>query len=215
MASKVNIMDRAAGLVGAERITDPDSIPNNARARRIVGLYPMVLDEALTVWPWVCVRDRALLTAMEQKPAWGFAYQYSLPGDALGVQAANTGGCAWEVEGRKLLTDYAGPVQALVSIRQKEEWLHPLVASFAATRLAMASVMGVATSTTAQERLKGLVQDAFIEASHAENAQGSSLDKLSSGWVLAMQTGYAPELRGSGAIPPDEYWLGKEQEIPG
>ena len=165
MANQTQIMDRAAGLIGAERITDPSLVDGNARARRIVGLYPVVYDEAITVWPWSCVRKRRLLTKTATAPAWGYACQYALPGESLGVQAALTGG-PWEMEGRHI------------------------------------------ESTTAQERLKGMVQDAFLEAALTENAQGSSLDKLGSEWVLAMQTSYAPELRVAGIVQPDSYWLG-------
>tara|TARA_R110000868_G_scaffold102049_9_gene281000 strand:+ start:2555 stop:3184 length:630 start_codon:yes stop_codon:yes gene_type:complete len=207
MANQTQIMDRAAGLIGAERITDPSLVDGNARARRIVGLYPVVYDEAITVWPWSCVRKRRLLTKTATAPAWGYACQYALPGESLGVQAALTGG-PWEMEGRHIVTDYDGPLKVLTSEQTKEEHLHPLVASYLATRLAFACVMGVAESTTAQERLKGMVQDAFLEAALTENAQGSSLDKLGSEWVLAMQTSYAPELRVAGIVQPDSYWLG-------
>lgn len=208
MATQAQIMDRAAGLIGAERITDPSLVEGNARARRIVGLYPVVYKEALTIWPWACVRKRAKLTKTEAVPAWGYACQYALPGEALGVQALMLGGAAWEMEGRHIVTDYDGALPALLSWAVTEEHLHPLVAAYMATRLALASIMGVAESTTAQERLKGLVQDAFLEAAHTENAQGSSLDKLGSEWVLAMQTSYAPELRVAGIVSGRDYWLG-------
>ncbi|MEQ9436027.1 hypothetical protein [Hyphomonas sp.] len=202
-------MDRTAGLIGAERIEDPELVSGNARARRIVGLYPVIYQETATVWPWACVRKRKMLTKSETVPEFGFGCQYALGGDALGVQAALTGGVEWELEGRHIVTDYDGPLPAILSWQVPEEHLHPLVASYMATRLAMACVMGVAESTTAQERLKGLVQDAFLEAALSENAQGSSLDKLSSEWVLSMQTSYAPEERITGLFATGSYWLGE------
>lgn len=207
MPSKQSILDRAAGLVGAERITDPSTVPNNARSRRLVGLYDAVYEEALSIWPWQCARGRHKLPAKDDAPAWGFKYQYAIPGNSITVAAAQTGGCAWEVEQRLLLTDYSGPLNVITIDKVKENFLHPLVAAYAAHRLGFASIMGVSESTTAQERLSKFVKDSFIEAAHAENAQGSSLDKLGSEWVTAMQTGYSPELRVAGALPPEAYWL--------
>ncbi len=207
MPSKQSIMDRAAGLIGAERITDPLTVPNNARSRRIVGLYETVLEETLSIWPWQCVRGRHKLTPSDTAPAWGFNYQYAIPGTAITIAAAETGGCSWEVERRMLLTDHSGPLNVLAIEKTPENFLHPLVAAYASHRLAFAAIMGVSESTTAQERLAKFVERAFIEAAHAENAQGSSLDKLGSEWVSAMQTGYSPELRVAGALPPEAYWL--------
>jgi len=208
MATEHQIKNRAIGLIGGEPIKDPNATSAySGRSRRVIDLYDMVYEEALSLWPWTCARGRKLLTPAEEKPEWGFGYQYALPDGAISVQAAMTGGCDFEVEGRFILTDHPGPLKTLISIRQQEDWLHPLVAYLIACRLALAAVMGQAESTTLQERVRGFQQDAFLEATQAENSQGSSLAKLGSEWVLAAQTGYAPELRVAGMIPPESYWL--------
>lgn len=194
MATKQQILDFAASLCGSDRIVDPAG-DGNAKTRRIVGLYPFVYEQCLSVWPWACARSRRLLNVMEPTPEWGFSYQYALPGETLTIAAAQTG-TPWEVEKRHLLTNCPGPTLRVISIDTvTEEHLHPKVSEYVSFKLAYAASMGVSDSTSLQERLERKTREAFMEAAHAENAQGSSLDMLGSGWVLAMQTAYAPELR--------------------
>ncbi len=204
MAERVAILNRAAALIGAERIRDPE-VAGQGRARRLIELYETVYDEALGVWPWVCARERAMIATSNKVPAWGFANAFALPGQAVQVAAACTGGAPWEVEGRRILTDASGPLKVMLISRVPESHLHPLIAYYVAARLARAAVMGVSESTTLQERVKGFQEDAFFEAVQAENAQGGSLQSLGSDWVLAMQTASAPELTALGASRPSSW----------
>lgn len=200
MATKQSILNRAAALIGAERILDPNN-PATARERRLIDLYDMVYEEVLSMWPWGCARERVMLAVMEEKPAWGFQHKYALPGGIVQVAAARTFG-AWEVEGRHLLTDFAGPsLPVLVIARVAEEHLHPLVAALVSKELAAAAVGGVSDSATLQERAERRLDPAFVAAAAVDGTHGSSLAKLGSGWVLSMQYAYAPELEVLAAPP--------------
>lgn len=199
-------MNRAIGLIGGERIADPEA-GYSGKTRRVVDLFDTIYAEALTVWPWANCRKRWAIPASNKAPEWGFAYQYVLPDNTWTVQAACTGGREFEVEGGYILTDASGPLKVLLTDLVDPERLHPLIAYYVACRLALGAVMAQAESTTLQERVKGFLEMAFVEAVTADNSQGSSLAKLGSEWVLAMQTSYAPELRVSGMVPPQSSWM--------
>lgn len=206
MPSKQSILNEASSLIGGERIEDP-KIVYGGKTQRLISLYDAAYEQALSLWPWTCVRKRVLLTPEETAPDWGFSYQFVVEENTIAPQAVMTGGGEWEFEGHKILCDSPGPLKALVSIVQKEELLHPLVASVVAYHLALTSVMGVSDSATLQQTLMRKRQEKLVEAANVENSIGSSLAKLGSEWVTAMQTGYAPELRVSGVVPPASAWL--------
>lgn len=207
MPSKQEILNRAAGYLGSERILDPEN-PATARERRLLDLYNMIYEEVLGIWPWCCARKRRTLTAMEAAPAWGYSYQYALPDGVVQVAAAQTWGSEWDVEGRFLLTNFSGPLNILSIDKVPEAHLHPQVGHYFATRLADGASAGVSESSTIQTNAERRKDPAFIEAAVADNAQGSSLARLGSGWVLAMQTGYAPELDVSRVSPSGDWPTG-------
>ena len=88
--------------LGQDAINSIDD--QNDRARLAKGLWPMVLDDELSLHRWKVARKRASLAREAATPAFGWAYQYALPADCLRVLSmAND--VEHEIEGALLLTD--------------------------------------------------------------------------------------------------------------
>jgi hypothetical protein len=60
--------------------------------------------------PWAFATKRVQLSADSTAPAFGFLYQYTLPSDCVKVLLPNDPNVDWVVEGGKLLTNWAAPL---------------------------------------------------------------------------------------------------------
>lgn len=94
MSSKVEIANRAATKLGADRIlalTDENKV-----ARTLNSLFESVKESELREHNWNFATKRASLAASTTAPVWGFAYAYPLPAKFLklldidGVWTANS-----------------------------------------------------------------------------------------------------------------------------
>ncbi len=101
--TEIDICNLALRKVGAQTIMSLDEQSENARLCKI--FYPRVRDTVLRLYPWNCATKRASLTALSEAPAFGYAYQYTLPPDCLFVQRMDNQDIDYKIEGRVLLTD--------------------------------------------------------------------------------------------------------------
>src|SRR5690606_26204755 len=76
-----------------------------AEARAANAQYEKLRDEVLRAHPWNFAVARQRLVRLSEAPPFGYAWQYQLPSDSLRVLALNDGRGAYEIEGRRLLTD--------------------------------------------------------------------------------------------------------------
>ena len=94
---------------GTGYITDYET-DTSVQAQAARRTYESVRDTVLDCHPWRFARTRTNLAADATAPAWGFAYQYTLPGDCLRVLSIEGEQIPYETEGGKLLCDEAGPL---------------------------------------------------------------------------------------------------------
>ena len=108
MTSRVEICNRALDKLGSAPIT---SLQDNVKsARACARMFEAVRDAELRDHQWNFAITRTSLPALEERPVYGFARQYQLPGDCLKVVAVFPQG-DWKVEGRKVLTDLPTPLR--------------------------------------------------------------------------------------------------------
>jgi hypothetical protein len=105
--TETDIANRALGRLGQERIL---SLTDTGAAARAVQLhFDGTRDEVLRSHRWNFATGRVALSRLAQAPAFGWSYQYALPGDfirALEVNDTEDGlGCPWTCEGGNLLTN--------------------------------------------------------------------------------------------------------------
>jgi hypothetical protein len=121
VAEIVGICNKALIALGEDTIASLTDA--NKRARLCTASYASVRDRVTRARPWRCAMARATLAAEVTGPAFGFANSYVLPPDCLRVfdlPDADDNGTNWQVEGRKLLTDF-GPAAKIVYIRRLDD----------------------------------------------------------------------------------------------
>lgn len=101
--SVVAIANLALTELGQEFITGLNE--NNKRARTMNTNYTLVRDSVLRAFPWPCARARVSPGPDLGTPAWGWAYQFTLPEDCLRVYSLEDVDDEWVIEGRKLLSN--------------------------------------------------------------------------------------------------------------
>lgn len=111
--SETSVANAALVCLGEKRITSLDA--NTKTARVLKERFTEVRDEALRAHPWTFAKQRVSLAADSQAPAWGFARQFTLPSDCLRLLEvdADESRYPWRVEGRKIVTSIADPLEIL------------------------------------------------------------------------------------------------------
>jgi hypothetical protein len=100
-----DICNKALSHLGESRIVD--IAERTVAAEKCRDVYDLERDALLRVHRWNFARDRATLSALSAAPAFGWAFQYTLPADCLRVLELNdsTDDTAYSIEGRNLLTN--------------------------------------------------------------------------------------------------------------
>lgn len=83
MATKVQIVNRAAAMIGESLITSIDE--NSKVAEYARALWDGVRDGELAAHPWTFALRRAKAATLSDAPAFGYDYAYALPEKALRV----------------------------------------------------------------------------------------------------------------------------------
>lgn len=138
MASDVSIANLALITLGGEQITSLDDKGRNATV--VKASYADVRDAVLRDHPWNCATRRVKLPAEAQAPAFGFAHQFALPSDpyCLRVLELVDTSDRHVIEGRKILTDAAGPLKLLYIARIGEDEFDAALVQAMGYRLAAA-----------------------------------------------------------------------------
>jgi hypothetical protein len=107
--SKVDIINKALTLVGANPIISIDDNTNNARV--MSRCYEISLRNILTVSQWNFAVKRALLSVSADVLTWydtGEVYVYQKPTDIVRVFGVNDSSAIWREEGEYIISDTAG-----------------------------------------------------------------------------------------------------------
>lgn len=107
MATAVSICSNALLMLGAQTINDLDE--DLPRAQLAANLYESARDDMLRAHPWNCAIKRVLLAPNVVAPAFGYQFQFNLPGDYLRVLSVTSGRAVVDylVEGQMILSDCA------------------------------------------------------------------------------------------------------------
>ncbi|MBP7338807.1 hypothetical protein [Niveispirillum sp.] len=137
----VAVWNQALLCLAQPLLSGPDD--DSETARRVRVQWAVSRPAVLRSYPWNCAMRRALLPALVEKPAWGFANAFSLPTGCLRlweVDGQKRG--PWTVEGGRVLTDLPGPLRvrfvADIEAHQMDPALRLLMAKEMAADLAMA-----------------------------------------------------------------------------
>lgn len=105
MASSVSICSNALLALGAHPINALDE--STEHARLCSNIYPSVRNDLLRKHPWNCATKRVVLSPSNVKPAFGYTYQFSLPGDFIRVLSVGERheDIAYLIEGKRLMAN--------------------------------------------------------------------------------------------------------------
>lgn len=174
MASWVQIANLALRRLGADRIASLGEDSENARA--VNDVHETVRDAVLRLHPWNCALTRASLAADAAVPAWGHAYQYTLPADpyCLRVWRLAESATAFKIEGRKLLTNASAPLKILYIARLTDPELFDAGLTVAmAAALAAEIAFRLTNSRTAEDAMHKWFEQTLARARSADAQEGT------------------------------------------
>lgn len=105
MTTSVSIASNALLMLGANPINDFSEDAD--RVRLASNIYAQVRDKLLRSHPWNCAIKRVVLSPATEAPAYGYSYQFPLPGDWLRTLSVGEPGEEIDfcTEGQMLLAD--------------------------------------------------------------------------------------------------------------
>lgn len=181
MSSDTEIANRALTKLGDQRIL---SLGDDTNAGRTMNsLYTQVRDAELARHHWKFGIKRTSLVALAAPPAWGFAYQFPLPPDYLGIVQVNDyylrpmtkAKAPWSVEragddsGLVLVTDLQAPLKIRYNSRVSNAGLlHPLFVDLFAAKLAYEACEAITQSSAKKKDCQDDYQYALTEAARVD-----------------------------------------------
>jgi hypothetical protein len=160
MASVVGICNGALNQLGATTILSLTEDSKNARLCN--ARYSEVRDAVFRSHPWNCLQKRVEVSSSVTVPAWGFSYQYDLPGDCLRLLRILEYDSDHKVEGRSILSNSETMkilyISRVTDPNQYDELLRETLSSALGADIAYAITSNNTTSqnmiTSYQEKLR-------------------------------------------------------------
>lgn len=188
--SIVSICNTALDLLGSDTITSlaDDSKPARFCARN----YERVRDAVLRAYPWNCALARASLAGLAETPAWGYANQFQLPEGPepafclrlLSINGESDFGLTYKIEGRKILSDEAAPLEILYIARIEDPALFDaLLIDAIAARLALDAAYPLAGSVSLAQAMSSAYGEKLAEARQVDAQEGSPDAFITGDWL--------------------------------
>lgn len=184
MTTSVSISSNALLMLGANPINDFNEDAD--RARLASNLYAPARDLLLRSHPWNCAIKRVILSPDTDAPAFGYSYQFTLPGDWLRTLSVGDYGqeIDFRTEGRKLLAD-----DSVLKLRyifrndQESSWDTMLIDAMTKT---MSATMAYAiTQSTSKEELEFKKLEMALKQARAVDGQDDPPETLGDFRLLA------------------------------
>jgi hypothetical protein len=188
--SVVSICNRALDLLGADPITSlEDGSKSASLCQRNFG--PSA-DAVLRLYPWNTALRRARLPAIGEAPAWGYGFQYQLPQGpepAYCLRLLEVDGVAnFRVEGRRILTDAAPPLDILYIGRITDAADYDaLLAEAIAARLGVHLAANLTESGPRIEAARNYFNDILAQAKSCDAQEGGSVNFTVDAWLQARE----------------------------
>lgn len=179
MPSEIQIANLALSRAGGNKIAA--FADANKEGRAITRAYEPTRDALIRRFNWKFALTRASLAALVSVPDWGYTYEYQLPSDNLRIVQVNdyylgldlsdfrgSSSAEFEIEGQKILTDFAAPLKIRYLKRITDTNLFDALFTKALViDLAHEICEDVVGSGSLKDRLQKDLEDAIYEAKKA------------------------------------------------
>ncbi len=174
--SEVGVAAMAGNLLDEFNISSLDE--DTPLARFMAREFGYVRDEVLQLYPWHPASKRAVLTPVEEAPAFGWTTAYNLPADCIRLRPLKDCG-EWngaekpfELEAGQILIDHTGPlyIKYIFKLTNISKW-RPLMARVLASRLAMYAATRVTGKSSYYQKAAEEHRRVLFEATHADSLE--------------------------------------------
>lgn len=184
MTTSVSIASNALLMLGAQPINDFNEDAD--RARLASNLYAPARDLLLRSHPWNCAIKRVILSPDADAPAFGYSYQFTLPGDWLRTLSVGDYGeeIDFRTEGRKLLADDS-VLKLRYIFRNDQESTWDTMLIDAMTKTMSATMAYAITQSTSKEELEFKKLEMALKQARAVDGQDDPPETLGDFRLLA------------------------------
>lgn len=203
---KTQIANYALSKLGEEPVL---LLTDDVKSARIMNrIFDQVRDAELRRFRWKFSLMRAQLVALVDAPNWGYAKQYPLPTDFLGLVQVNDiylrplskQTVPWALEGGMLLTDLPAPLKVRYTAQITNPGMFdPLFVEVLACKLAMEAAETLTQSETKRARAADEYRFALTEAKR-QDAIETAPDELPWGSWLDSREGIEGGSAGEGNV---------------
>lgn len=175
--SWTSINNMALAKLGANSISNIDSDATN-NAVKCRAIYENTRDALLRGFEWNFAIERAELTQLATTPEYGFDYEYTLPTSPYCLRVISMeDDAAFEVEGRKLLTDEDECKIKYIARIVDPTKLDPLFINVMVCSLASQLAVPLTNSGTLKDRMDKDFLVAKLEAGMIDAEEGEAEDR--------------------------------------
>jgi hypothetical protein len=187
MTTSVSIASNALLMLGAQPINDFNE--DSDRARLASNLYEPARDLLLRSHPWNCAIKRVVLSPDTDAPAFGYSYQFTLPGDWLRTLSVGDYGeeIDYRIEGRKILADDAVLYLRYI-FRNDQESTWDTMLIDAMTKTMSATMAYAITQSTSKEELEFKKLEMALKQARAVDGQEDPPETLGDFRLLAARS---------------------------
>ena len=170
MASVVDICNTALNQLGASTILTLTEDSKNARLCN--ARYTQIRDAVFRSHPFNCLQKRVELSSSTTTPAWGYSFQYDLPGDCLRLLRILDYDSDHKVEGRSILSNNSSMkilyISRITDPNQYDELLRETISAALAADIAYA----ITSNNTTQQNMIALYQEKLRDARFVDSTEG-------------------------------------------
>jgi hypothetical protein len=187
MTTSVSIASNALLMLGAQPINDFNE--DSDRARLASNLYEPARDLLLRSHPWNCAIKRVVLSPDTDAPAFGYSYQFTLPGDWLRTLSVGDYGneIDYRIEGRKILADDSVLYLRYI-FRNDQESTWDTMLIDAMTKTMSATMAYAITQSTSKEELEFKKLEMALKQARAVDGQEDPPETLGDFRLLAARS---------------------------
>jgi len=169
--TKIDIVNRALGLLGAEFIT---SLTEDTKPARFANeLYDDTRDTLFRMHPWNSCIKRAALSLTDNTPAYYFSYEFQLPGDWLRIVRPEDDSLEYKIESDKLVTETSTFKCTYVFRNEAVATYDSLLVETLAAKLAVNLTMPLLQDLETLNAMNSLYSEKLRTARSADAQEGS------------------------------------------